>query len=353
MGIALVTIGQTQGPTVTVTINAQGTCLTGGSATATANGGVGPYTYKWSASAGNQMTAVATNLPAGNHSVTVTDANGCAAVGTVTITQTGVPTAAIASSSPSACGTNTGSATVAASGGTAPYTYKWNNPGMSTTAVVNGLGAGTYTVTVTDAAGCTATAQVSIAASLPPNVVIVASINANCSTPGSATASVNGGTPAYTYIWSNAAHETTATAVNLPAGTYTVTVTDANQCTATASVTIGSTNNGIRIGDWVWFDDDQNGFQHPTLELGVPDITVMLVKAGPDGIFGNADDVTVGTTTTNAAGNYFFDCVTPGTYILMFSNKPAGYQWCKRLQRQRCKKQRENGTIRNRGGSTR
>lgn len=326
VGIALVTIVQSQGPSVTVVINAQATCTSGGSATASATGGVGPYTYLWSASAGSQTTATATNLAPGTHSVTVTDANGCAAVGMATITQSGAPTAVISGSSPSACASNTGSATVSASGGTGPYTYKWSNPGMSTTATVSNLGAGTYTVTVTDVAGCTATASVSIAASLPPNVVITASTNANCSTPGTATASVMGGTPAYTYKWSN--NETTATAVNLQGNqTYTVTVTDANQCTATATVTIGSTNNGIKIGDWVWYDDDYNGFQHPTLETGVPNIQVMLIKAGPDGAFGTPDDITVGNTTTNANGNYYFECVTPGTYILMFSNKPAGYQW--------------------------
>jgi len=325
VGISLVTIGQTQGPNVIATVNLDATCTTGGTATALASSSTGPYSYLWSASANNQNTAVATNLSAGNHSVTVTDINGCAAVALVTINQPGAPTAAISNSTPSACGNNTGSATVVASGGIGAYTYQWNNPGMSTTATVSNLGPGTYTVTITDAASCTASAAVIIAASFAPNVVIVASNNANCSTPGSATASVSSGTPDYTYQWSN--QETTATAVNLPAGTYTVTVTDANNCTATASVTITSANNGIKIGDWVWYDDDQNGFQHPTLEIGVPNIEVMLTKAGPDGNFGTPDDVVVGTDTTNGAGNYFFDCVVPGTYVLAFSNKPAGYEW--------------------------
>ncbi len=329
VGIALVIIEQSQGPTVNVTVDAQATCASGGTATVNVTGGTTPYTYLWSASAGNQTTATATNLPPGAHSVTVTDAAGCAAVGMATITQPMAPTAVISSSSPAACNINSGSATVAALGGAGGFTYLWNDPAMSTTPTVSNLGAGTYTVTVTDAAGCTVTAAVSIAASLPPNVVIVASSNANCNTPGSATASASGGTAPFTYLWSGSG-ETTATAVNLPAGTYTVAVTDANDCSATASVTIGSTSNGIRIGDWVWYDDDQNGFQHPTLEIGVPNVSVMLMAPGPDAAFGTPDDVTVATTTTNNQGNYFFNCVTPGTYVLMFGGIPAGYQWTKK-----------------------
>ena len=324
---ASVTIMQTQGPSVTVMVVSNATCTAGGSAMANASGGTGPYTYIWSVN--NQTTKTATNLPPGTHHVTVTDANGCAATGTATITQPGAPTAVITGSSPSNCGSNSGSATVGASGGTGPFTYDWSNNGPQNPdtdlPTVTGLGAGTYTVTVTDAAGCTVTAAVSIAASLPPMVVITASTNANCSIPGSATASVSGGTGPYTYHWDSG--ETTATALNLPAGPHSVTVTDAAGCTATASVTIGSTNNGIRIGDYVWYDDDQNGVQHPTETHGVVNVTVKLMKPGPDGIFGTADDVAVQTTTTNAAGYYYFDCVTPGTYVLMFNGFPAGYQW--------------------------
>ncbi|MBL7826553.1 MAG: hypothetical protein JNJ57_07985, partial [Saprospiraceae bacterium] len=326
---ATVIITQTQGPSVSTTVNSNATCVAGGSATANVTGGVGPFTYLWSASAGSQTTATATNLSAGTHGVTVTDANGCQASGSVNITQSGAPTATITGSTPSGCASNSGSATVGVSGGTGPYTYDWSNDGAehpdNDAATVSNLAPGTYTVTITDAAGCTTTAAVSIAGSLPPMVVITASTNATCAAPGSATASVSGGTTPYTYHWSN--NETTQTAVNLFAGTYTVTVTDAANCTATASVTIGSTNNGIKIGDYVWYDDDQDGFQHPTETNGVNNVTVKLMGVGPDGLAYTNDDVLVNTTVTNSAGMYMFGCVVPGSYYLMFTGIPAGYEW--------------------------
>lgn len=320
---AAVAIAQTQGPTVTAQALSSATCTSGGSASATASAGTGPYTYLWSYN--NLNTSTISNIPAGTYKVTVTDAGGCSASASVTITQTGLPGVVISSSTNSGCAINTGAATAGATGGTPPYKFKWNNPAGSTTPTVTNLGPGVYTVTITDAVGCTATTQVSIASSLPPNVVISASSNAKCDQPGSATVNASNGSGPYTYKWSDG--ELTATAVNfVNAGTYTVTVTDVLGCTATASVTIGFTGNGVKIGDFVWYDNDQDGFQ-AALETGVPGITVMLKKAGPDGLFGTADDIVVSTTTTNANGKYEFDCVTPGTYILMFTGIPAGYQW--------------------------
>ena len=319
-----VTIGQNQGPSVTINIQNNATCVAGGTATAVATGGAGSYTYLWSANANNATTATVTGLLAGTYTVTVTDAGGCAASATATITQTGTPNVVVSGSAPAGCTTG-GSATAGVSGGTGPYTYKWSNPSMSTTATVTNLQPGTYTVTVTDANGCTSTASVSIASAILPTVVITASSNAKCDQPGSATAVASGGAGTYTFLWDNG--ELTATAVNLFAGTHTVTVTDANGCKASATVSIGSTNNGVKIGDYVWYDNDQNGFQDPLETSGVPNITVKLIKAGVDGLFNTPDDVTVSTTTTNASGFYNFNCVTPGTYILTFTGIPSGFQW--------------------------
>lgn len=316
---ASVTIGQNQGPTVTIEVNSNATCTTGGSATANASGGAGGYMYFWD---NNQTTAMATGLTAGPHSVTVTDAAGCSATGSVTITQPDAPILQVTNVINAGCTGSGGSATVAASGGTAPYSYLWNNG--ATTATASNLTPGTYSVTATDAAMCSASVTVTIATAVPPNVVITASSNATCDQPGSATASATGGGGSYTYLWDN--NETTATAVNLTDGPHSVTVTDANGCTASASVTIGFTSNGVKIGDYVWYDDDQNGAQH-MLETGVPDIKVKLITAGPDGQFNTSDDLAIDSTTTNANGLYSFECVTPGTYVLMFSGLATGYEF--------------------------
>lgn len=320
IAIATVTIGQSQGPTVTVTANTTASCSgVGGSATANASGGTPPYVYLWD---NTQTTQTATGLSAGTHRVTVTDAAGCSAVGSVEIQQAGTPTATVVVTAQATCTTG-GSATATASGGAGNYGFVWSTG--ATTAAVSNLAPGTYTVTVTDGAGCTATASATINPPVPPVAIISASANAKCDQPGSASASASGGVPPYTFRWDNG--ETTAAAVNLTPGAHTVTVTGTNGCTATATVNIGFASNGIKIGDYVWYDRDQDGFQDPAETDGVVNLTVMLVKAGPDGQFGTADDITVATTTTNASGKYIFDCVTPGQYVIMFGPIPTGYEF--------------------------
>jgi len=131
-------------------------------------------------------------------------------------------------------GDNTGSATVNGGGGDGIFTYAWSNGQSSAT--INNLPAGTYTVTVTDGMGTTSTATTTINQPSQLSVNISNSIDIDCNTPnGSATASANGGTDNYTYRWSTNAVGST---VNLPAGTHQVTATDANNCTTTTSVTI-------------------------------------------------------------------------------------------------------------------
>ncbi|MDY0906408.1 MBG domain-containing protein [Pedobacter sp. CFBP9032] len=210
---------------------------TNGSATVSATGGTGPYTYSWSPSGGTAATA--TGLAAGTYTVTVTDANGCTATRAFTITAPpAIVTVASAQTNVACFGGTNGSATVSATGGTGPYTYSWS-PSGGTAATATGLAAGTYTVTVTDANGCTATRAFTITA--PAAIVATAGIQTNvlCNggSTGSATVNVTGGTGAYTYSWSPSGG-TAATATGLAAGTYIVTVTDANLCQTTQSFTI-------------------------------------------------------------------------------------------------------------------
>ncbi len=128
-----------------------------GSATVTGGGGTPGYTYNWTPNGGAGATG--TGLTAGTYTATVTDANGCTATASVTITQPTPVTATIGVVTNVSCnGGNNGSATVTAGGGTPGYTYAWTPIGGNTT-TGTGFSAGTYTVTITDANGCTGTAR--------------------------------------------------------------------------------------------------------------------------------------------------------------------------------------------------
>jgi len=232
---ASVTVSQPTALTATATATAV-LCFGGntGSASVTASGGIGPYTYAWSPSGGTGSSAV--NLIAGPYTCVVTDANGCTFTVSVTVTEPPA-LAATTSFTQSTCGSANGSASVNVTGGTGSCTYIWS-PAGGTNATATGLLAGTYTVVFTDANGCVDSATVNVPSANSPTVSIGVPTMVSCfgGNNGSATASSTGGTTPYTYLWSNA--DPDSIAGNLIAGTYTVTVTDANGCTDTAAVTI-------------------------------------------------------------------------------------------------------------------
>lgn len=215
-----------------------GCAAVNGTATVTATGGTGAYTYLWSPS--GKTTATASGLSAGTYSVTVTDANGCSKTSSVSVTNATAPTSSITSQSNVGCtGSATGSATITGSGGTPGYTYSWS-PGGNTNAAVTGLTSGSYVVTITDTKGCTATQAVAItqpASALSSSITGQSNVNCTGSATGSAIVSGSGGTAGYTYLW-NPGGNTTTTVTGLTAGTYSVTVTDANGCTKLQSVAI-------------------------------------------------------------------------------------------------------------------
>lgn len=195
--------------------------------------GTGPFIYAWDPLGGSKDTA--SGLNAGTYITTITDANGCAATASVTLTQP-TPLTATTTATPVNCfGGNNGTATVVGSGGFLPYTYLWSPKG-GTTAHASGLSTGIYNVSITDSNGCSATAAAIV---VQPPLLTAATTSANISCfggVGSAAITAAGGTSPYTYSWSNG--QTTTNVTGLSAGTYTVTLQDNNGCSATSPVSI-------------------------------------------------------------------------------------------------------------------
>ena len=209
-----------------------------GSAKIIPTSGTAPYTYTWNTSPA-QATQTATGLCAGSYTVTVTDATNTTATSLVTITQPTVLTASITSSTPTLCNSNTGSATVALVGGTPGYTYSWSPIG-GTAATASNLAPGTYTVTTTDANGCSQTATATIVQQSILTSSATSTASSCSSNTGTAIVTPANGTPNYSYNWSPSGGNA-ATAIGLAPGTYTVTVTDANGCTSTSTAIVAST----------------------------------------------------------------------------------------------------------------
>ncbi|MBI1289479.1 MAG: T9SS type B sorting domain-containing protein [Flavobacteriales bacterium] len=222
-----------------------GTCAGNcdGQITVIPSGGTIPFTYQWNDPL-SQTTANADSLCAGTFIVQVTDANGCMDTVAGTVNNPAGLTATATTTDVSCNGLCDGTATVTAVGGTPPFSYLWDDPSAQTTATATGLCAGNYTVTVTDANNCDFTVPVTITEPDPLVITFSGIVNLQCDgiCIGEATADVVGGTGPYTYQWDDALAQTTAAADSLCASTYTVTVTDANGCTASESVTITGPN---------------------------------------------------------------------------------------------------------------
>ncbi len=199
----------------------------------------GTLTYLWNTSP-PQITATATGLCPGTYTVTVTNENGCTAVESVDINEPAPLTLNVQQINDVSCnGSCDGSATVSVSGGSGNYTFAWSNGQIGVT--VTNLCAGSYTVTATDANGCTESTSIMIEE--PSPIIItgtVTDVSCNGSCDGSINTNVMGGSPPYTYEWigPNGFVETANNLVNLCPGTYQVTVTDENNCFATASFTV-------------------------------------------------------------------------------------------------------------------
>ncbi|MFN5311905.1 MAG: hypothetical protein ACK5AU_05285, partial [Flavobacteriales bacterium] len=204
-----------------------------GTVSSSVTGGTAPYTYSWS---NGQSTANLSGLAAGTYTLTVTDANGCSANTSVTLTQpTDINITSIAT--PVLCfGGATGAVSTTISGGTIPYTILWNNGQIAQN--INSLQAGTYEIVVTDINGCKDSLETAVTQPAQPLAVTHTQTNVLCygGATGAIDISVIGGTPSYIYAWGTGA--TTEDISGLPIGSYSVQITDANGCQVSYSATI-------------------------------------------------------------------------------------------------------------------
>jgi hypothetical protein len=271
------------------------------------SGGSPGYTYAWTASAGGTIpSGQASNknlngLTAGTYSVTVTDSKGCTATTSQIISESGAITITPTITNVSCRGNNSGAIALAIVGGSSPYTYLWNDGNTSQDRT--GLAAGTYSVILTDAGGCTKT-QGAINVTQPAAILSLSETHTNVLVNGDSTGAIDltvtGGTSTYTFVWTGVGVAVfSEDQTGLAAGAYNVTVTDANSCTATLSVTLTqpalmtlSTTLTNAICPPGAQTNGNTGAIDLSVSGGVPSYTYDWTDIGSPGVFTDSQDRT-------------------------------------------------------------
>jgi gliding motility-associated-like protein len=221
---------------VNVLCNGQST----GAITAIATGGTPGYTYSWTPAV--STTSTAQNLPAGNYTSKVTDANGCTVTASTTITQPPVLASTLSDQNVLCYGSSTGYIILGPSGGVTPYTYNWS-PNVSATDSAMNIAAGSYSVTLTDANGCSLTESAILTQPAQPLSITAVATPVLCygQSTGTIVVSASGGTPGYTFLVTDGGVPVTSptdTFNNLAPATYQVLVTDHNNCPDSTTATV-------------------------------------------------------------------------------------------------------------------
>jgi ELWxxDGT repeat protein len=227
------------GTPVTATLDASAniTCkgANNGTINITVSNGLAPYSFLWTNNDNPEFSSSnkdMANLEPGTYQLLLTDTNSStASLSGIVISEPDLLTASASGIENICFGASEGTAFVLADGGVPPYSYLWSN--NETTDEISNLAAGTYSVTVTDANGCITIASCEVT---QPTMLTATIVNNSTICSNNATVTADAGTPGYTYLWSNG--DTTDSINNVPVGTYTVTVTDTNGCTTTASITL-------------------------------------------------------------------------------------------------------------------
>ena len=268
-----------------------------GSASATITSGNPPYTITWSPTGGNNQTA--TNLSAGNYTISIIDNQGCQFSSTVSVSEPDSLSVTASVTNASCFGSANGSVSLTISGGTNPYSTSWQ-PGNITGSSINNLSQGTYSALITDNNGCTKTVSAIIS---EPNQILSQYISSNISCNGGSNGAISlltsGGTAPYLANWSpNVSSGLSAS--SLAAGTYNINITDANGCSIVQTVVL-TEPSPLAIDTAVQFvicRGDSNGSITSTVTGGTSPYTFL---------WNNNGTPTIGTGNTLSSipeGNY-------------------------------------------------
>ncbi len=266
-----------------------------GTVSVNATGGAGGYSYLWN-TGGNTQTL--NNVGPGAYSVTVNDVNSCSGSATMIVNNTTSNFAVSITAENASCGINDGSAVAIPNNGTFGVTYIWSTGSIS--GAISSLAPGTYSVTVTNNVGCTASATSNVSNVNGPTTTMNVT-NGTCQGGGQIDLVISGGTPPFSFAWSHGA--TIEDVQNLPAGTYTVTVTDVNNCvnvntatvTDTSPVSVSFTTQNPTAGS-------NNGSVTANPASGTPPYTYQWSNGGTTQTISNLAAGTYTVTVTDYAG---------------------------------------------------
>ncbi|MDG1333897.1 MAG: choice-of-anchor L domain-containing protein [Crocinitomicaceae bacterium] len=289
----------------------------GGAINMNITGGTAPFTISWSNGATSEDIV---GLSAGTYSITVTDANGCTESQSVTVnSNSGTLAIQNAIITDELCGDQAGAIDVITIGGTGTLTYSWSSGQSSED--LSGLAAGTYTITITDQNGCTATETYTVNNQASGLAFTSAITNEICSNgQGQITLTVSGGNAPYTYAWSNGG--TTATITGLSSGLYSCTITDNSGCSiVTGDLSVGNTANGLSASTTVV---DANCSNNGSIDLTVNGGALPLTFSWSNGattedISGLAGGTYDYTVTDNNS------CVVTGSVTVLQTNGNITY----------------------------
>ena len=271
-----------------------------GTIVVSASGGVGGYTYAWSNGA---VGASISGLAQGMYTVTVADANGCTDVLAVTLTDPAELVILLVDlADPTCFGESTGAIVVSASGGTGSIEFEWSTGATGPT--LSDIPAGTYSVTAEDANGCISE-EIYVLVDPEPldlQLELLNDVSCNGDTTGTLIVTVSGGQTPYSFAWSNGG--TTAEISTLPAGAYTVTVTDQNGCAATATIEI--TEPGELMANVTSTDETSAGAEDGTVMSnptgGTPPFTYIWSNAATTSMIAGLSPSTYDVTVTDSNG---------------------------------------------------